>query len=270
MPDASFPFLSEFFSKDLPFTPRASDIELFESDLKLVSPFLMKAALKEVAAGKAMSGRNLSEWRQAIFKIYNRKVAEHAQLFPVFHSFETAFRSTVAVDFEGHYRRRDWWHPNLSALRSGNPPASVTHINNVPLHRRVSFLIAKMLNSLVAANVSPSGFQNGYEFLEHCSLSHIGDLVSENWGLFGPKFQKPGKRISQNDFTAKFARVREARNNVYHHKSVAQMTGVVSAAEELLDRLDFSLRFVVAKVADAQPGALTFLIPIEPDRHHTW
>jgi hypothetical protein len=50
-----------------------------------------------------------NEWRAAISKVYYRKVAAHAQLFPVFHSFETASRSTVALQLEQHYFHKRWW-----------------------------------------------------------------------------------------------------------------------------------------------------------------
>jgi hypothetical protein len=105
MLDACHRHLTDFFANYLPFTPTSRDIELFETDLRLVSPFIMKAALKEVASGVALRYRPISEWRKAIFKVYNRKVSEDAQLFPVFHSFETAFRSTVAVELEAFYKQ---------------------------------------------------------------------------------------------------------------------------------------------------------------------
>jgi hypothetical protein len=97
MPDTSHEFLTTFFTDHLPFTPTRGQIDTFERDLSLVSPYLMLASLEEVKAGTL--GNVLvyrpNEWRGAIFSVYNRKVAEHAQLFPVFHSFETAFRSPI-------------------------------------------------------------------------------------------------------------------------------------------------------------------------------
>jgi hypothetical protein len=51
MPDTPYEFLTRFFSSHLPFTPTAGQVAQFEADLTVVSPFLMEAALKEVAAG---------------------------------------------------------------------------------------------------------------------------------------------------------------------------------------------------------------------------
>jgi hypothetical protein len=63
--------------------------------------------------------------------------------------------------------------------------------------------------------------------------------------------------------------VKDARNDVYHHKSVARMTHVVYHAEDLLDYLDFSMRFVFDKVMDAAPQNPKFTHKISP-RHRAW
>src|ERR1043165_8217886 len=106
MPDISYEILSRLFRDHLPFLPTPRQIAAFQADLKLVSPLLMEAALIEVRAGTQgyLLVYRPDEWRAAIFRVYNRKVAEHAQLFPIFHSFETAFRSTLAVVLEKHYQ----------------------------------------------------------------------------------------------------------------------------------------------------------------------
>jgi hypothetical protein len=106
---------------------------------------------------------------------------------------------------------------------------------------------------------------NGYEFVERCDLIHIRHLIEEHWMVFGPMF----KPLTSADFCAKFDRVRDARNEVYHHKSLSGMSAVISAAEELLDRLHFSLRFVHGKIVTCKPAALVFNYPIEP-RHRPW
>jgi hypothetical protein len=66
--------------------------------------------------------------------------------------------------------------------------------------------------------------------------------------------------VTLSDFKAKFKRVREARNDIYHHKSVARMTNVVSAAEELLDRLGCSLGFAYRKISATNLAPPAFAI----------
>ena len=152
VPATATEFLTRFFVEDLPFTPTARQIDVFLSDLGLVSPYLMAGSLKEVRAG--IVGSILvyrpNDWRPLIFQIYNRKVAEYAQLYPILHTFETVFRSTVAVTLEDHYRHSRWWRGIYQQLRNGRPGQvdstdwrganikrrGTSHRTNYPRHRR--------------------------------------------------------------------------------------------------------------------------------------
>ncbi len=268
MTDCSYEFLTKFFSDHLPFIPTEGQIADFQADLALVSPFLMEASLIEVRAGTLgyVLVYRPSEWRAAIFKVYNRKVAEHAQLFPIFHSFETAFRSTAAVALERHYRHPRWWRGVFEAVRKGQPAKSVTRVGDVPMTKRAAFIIGKIIeaNDLTAVAKFKS-----YEFVECSDLSHIGQLIVEHWDVFQGFFKRATPPYTTADFNAKFDRVRNARNDVYHHKSVARMSDVVATAEELLDQLDFCLSFVFQKVSGTTPTRPSFSVAVEP-RHRTW
>ncbi len=274
MPDTSYEFLTRFFQEHLPFLPTPNQIAAFEADLSLVSPFLMEAALIEVSAGT--QGYLLiyrpNEWRPAIFKIYNRKVAEHAQLFPIFHSFETAFRSTVAITLEGHYQHSRWWRKIYEELRKGNQAKTVTAVGTVSINKRAAYRIGQIIFDLDGESFQRNvvgGLNNGYEFLECCDLGHIQQLIEEHWFLFAAKLANPSPPLTLNDFTAKFEKVRNARNDVYHHKSVARMADVVATAEDLLDRLNFCLDFVFTKISETKVSKPTFTVAAAP-RHRTW
>lgn len=272
MPDTAYEFLTKFFTEYLSFSPTPGQIATFQSDLSLVSPFLMEAALVEVAKGT--QGYVLvykpNEWRPAIFNVYNRKVAEHAQLFSVFHSFETAFRSTVAVTLEAYYDRVDWWGPNYLVLQNGKSHKDVEFIGKrSPIPVRTSFLIEKIIDTVEDRGKPVSAIKNGYEFLEYSTLSQIKRLVEEHWDVFAPLFSRKRPPLTRSAFSAKFDRVEDARNDVYHHKSVARMANVVSAAEELLDHLNFCLGFVFKKTQETKVSGPSFRITPAP-RHRTW
>ena len=274
MPDISYEFLTDFFVNYLPFTPTAHQVNVFQGDLALVSPYLMRDALKEVCAGNPGNILHYqpNDWRPAIFKVYNRKVAEQAQLFSVFHCFETAFRSTVAVALERHYNQTRWWAGVHAALRAGQLARTVRQVGGVVLTRDAADLIARIIESIDGPSFQRNRvatFQNGYEFAENCDIGQIGFLVEKHWAIFSHRFVRGTRRLSMADFMAKFQRVRDARNDVYHHKSVARMTNVVQTAEDLLDYLNFSLGFVYQKVTDSSPAPLAFAIAIQP-RHQIW
>lgn len=274
MPGTATEFLTRFFVEDLPFTPTARQIDVFLSDLGLVSPYLMAGALKEVRAGiiGSILAYQPNDWRPLIFQIYNRKVAEHAQLFPIFHTFETAFRSTVAVTLEDHYRHARWWRGIYQQVRVGNPATAIGQIGGVAIPKDAAHRIGQIIIAIDGDQFQRnivSGLNNGYQFVECCDLGHIRQLIEEHWRVFAPRFTQPGKKLTLADFKAKFERVREARNDVYHHKAVARLTNVVATAEELLDYLNCSIGFVHHKITASTPTALQFSLPIQP-RHNTW
>jgi hypothetical protein len=273
MTDTTYEFLIKFFVNYLPFTPTAGQVDEFKADLSLVSPYLMEASLVELKNGA--QGKTLSQgkdWRPAIFQIYNRKVAEHALLFPIFHSFETAFRSTVAVTLEAHYNESIWWKFIDAKIRADKDPREITFIGSQSISRDLANSIAQLIYHIDGADLrrnAVGAFVNGYEFLEACELAQVARTIEDHWSVFAPRFVRGKNRLSLNHFKAKFKTVREARNDIYHHKSVARMTGVVANAEDLLDYLGFSLRFVFDKIADAGPQEPRFLIKTAK-RHRTW
>ena len=225
----------------------------------------MDASLREVAASRKLKYGRAAEWRRAIYGVYYRKVGEHAQLFPVFHCFETAFRSSVAVTLEGHYTLSRWWEPIGTEILHGRPAGTVAAIQGQPVSKDAAYAIGNAVQSLIDVN-SYLTVRNGYEFAECCKLSHIGAIVAAHWAVFGP-ILNAHRRISKADFQAKFRRVREARNDVYHHKSFGGMRDAYETAEELLDCLSCSLASFHGGVSGVRHTAPVFKVAVEP-RHH--
>lgn len=234
----------------------------------------MEASLKEVKAGTVGNQIRLrpQDWRSEIFSVYNRKVAEHAQLFPIFHTFETAFRSTVSVQLEDHYQHSRWWRGIYEQLRKGQSAKTINQISGIRLAPDAAHLIGQIIYAIDGdrfQNNLVGNFANGYEFVECCDLHHIRQLIEKHWNIFSIKFDRGAIKLTLNDFHQKFDRVREARNDVYHHKSVARLTNVVATAEEILDYLNCSATFVYKKITESTVTPLAFSIPVE-SRHNTW
>lgn len=256
MPAASYRVLSGFFTTHLNFTPTQADIDQFERDLAVVSPSLMRDSLIELSQGRSAKPAGQGQWRGAIYAIYNRKVAEHAQLFPVFHCFETAFRSRIAVTLEDHYSTPRWWSAMATAHRSGQDFRATTRIgviDPVPSdRRRAIFLLA---DDLTRAGVDVMAFDDGYELLEKSTLGQTKRLLETHWPLFRGFFVSPtGQQMKPEVVIAKFEKVRAARNNVYHHLPFAGMTDIYDTADELLTCLAFKLPKVHRAIADTEPA----------------
>lgn len=248
MPAASHRVLQDLFENHLHFTPTVSDIAQFETDLAVVSPSLMKDSLIELSVGRSQVPIGRGAWRTAIYAVYNRKVAEHAQLFPAFHCFETAFRSTVAVTLEEHYRIPRWWGPSTTEHRGGAIASTIGVVQSVPrLRLRAILLLVTDLTEKSRLDVT--AFQDGYQLLGHSTLGQIRRLVDTHWTLFKDRFVVRGQPMAPTAFHIKFDRVEKGRNAVYHHRSLEGMADVYEAARELLECIGFDLPTVHGKIA---------------------
>ena len=207
----------------------------------------MKASLVELGVGRSRKPAGAGEWRDAIYAIYNRKVAEHAQLFPVFHCFETAFRSTLAVALEEHYRIPRWWGPSTAEHRGGPAVSTIGVIQAVTkLTLRSILNLVEDLTDSRRIDVLASG--DGYELLEHGTLGQIRRLVDAHWAMFRDRFVIAGQPMAPRVFLDKFDRVASARNAVYHHQSFGGMTGAYEAARDLLGCIGFPLPAVHRRI----------------------
>ena len=251
MPNASHRVLSDLFRHHLHFTPTPADIARFEADLAVVSPSLMRASLIELGVGRSRKPASAGEWRDAIYAIYNRKVAEHAQLFPVFHCFETALRSTTAVVLEEHYRIPRWWGPSAIEHRGGPSASTIGVIQAVTKPRLRSIL--KLVGDLAdSRRIDVLAFGDGYELLEHSTLGQIRRLIDAHWALFRARFVFAGQPMSPRVFLDKFERVESARNTIYHHQSFGGMAATYEAARDLLGCIGFSLPAVHKRIAGSR------------------
>jgi hypothetical protein len=260
MPTASYRVLHHLFEHHLHFTPTAADIAQFEADLAVVSPSLMKASLVELSAGKSRVPIGRGEWRTAIYAVYNRKVAEHAQLFPVFHCFETAFRSTVAVTLEDHYKIPRWWWPSMTEYYGEAPASTIGLVLTVTKPRLRSILIL-VRNLIENSHLNVRTFQDGYELLEHSTLGQIRRLLDAHWALFRDRFTVRGQPMALDVFLNKFERIENARNTVYHHVSFGGMTDIYLTAEELLNCIGFRLAAVHPRIAATKCQAPPYFPP---------
>lgn len=263
---STFDYISDFFVNHLHFTPTAGQIEQFERDIALVSPKLLAASLHELQATEKLAGVPPRSHRTIIFEVYNRKVAEHARLFPILHTFEVAFRSTAAVMLEEHYKLKDWWMiVHRWVIEDKKPLTSLQFIGSQSGIPSDTLAVILEITGKVGKTTPLESITDGFMFIECCTMTQMRDLITYHWPVFKPRFPNT---VTKNAFAKKFETVTRARNDIYHHKSVARTTKVVEVAEELLDHLDCSLRFIYEKISEANVSAPPFKRAIMP-RHRT-
>ncbi len=269
--------LKALFVRGLKFTPTPAQLAAFEGDLRRLNAAYWKEAVLSVVRSKQISGRisNPATLRAAVNAIYGRKIAEASNLGVLLGTFECAFRSTVAVGMEDYFGMRFWWLGIENAMRNGNDATSITRIGTRPISRDLANVIGDILSyidgdrngNLVGRTLRT--IKNGYELLGHTTLSQLQRLIENQWALFNPMyFGRPGRpNLTKGKFTPKFKRVRDARNDIFHHRPVAKKSEIVSLAEELMDYIDVSASQMVGNIAASTPGAFAFSRAVEK-RHN--
>ena len=266
-------FLRKLFAEHLNFTPTPSQILSFEKDLTRVSPSLMQASILEVKNSGAMTRVPPREARAAIFGVYNRKLAEQSRMFPVFHIFETSFRSLLAVELEAEYGGvPDWWRPVELSLRQNIPPVPLVRVSGKAMsqdgHKALVSLIKSIMERRGGSNTL-SNAKDGYDLFAIAYLQHIQSLAIEHWGAITRSFRTSvrGKPpVTKTQFNDYFAKIRDVRNEVYHHNSTSDMNRVVAIIEDMLDRVDINLAFSLRQVTASTPRAFT--LTVLPEHRH--
>jgi|SRR5436305_1619749 len=256
--------LAEIFRTRLGATQPKLQIELFDADLMRSNLDLMYASLKEARAIAARAGAPQNA-RDAVMALYNVKLDELSQLFPVFFLFESAFRTFTAARLKTVYGDDEWWKPIRDALAANRDLRRLHRLGNLPARRDVVDTVAHLLTGMGrgAARVVTS-----YDLLEGGTLAHVERLIDAHWSAVDQalRHDPTQAKLTGTTFTNLFKVVRNARNDAYHHRSVQHRARVVAIAEQLLDMLDMSLRTHVIAVAKAPVPQLTFAIAVEP-RH---
>lgn len=240
------------------------EVERFTADLYRSNHALMRTALFSVHAIATKAGAPRSA-RAAVQAAYDRQLAEIAQMFPVFFIFESAFRAFVAARLAAVYGNDLWWDPVRVAVQTGADPLEIVSLGGRSAKRDVVDTLTHLLRSLKLRALPD--LRGTYDLLEVGTLAHVGRMISGHWADIAPALRSGGAlSLTSANFADQFNKVRNARNDAYHHRPVPERLKVVAAAERLLDLLDVHLGKRLKDLRSMAPEDLPSLIAAEP-RH---
>ncbi|MEY2926439.1 MAG: hypothetical protein RL367_916 [Pseudomonadota bacterium] len=256
--------IAEIFRTCLGATQSAIEVDLFAAELTRANLDLVAAALAEARVIAALAGPPIHP-RDAIMSLYTAKLAELAQLFPVFFVFESAFRAFTSARLAIAYGDDQWWAPVRDALERNHNLRSLQRLGKRPATRDVVDTVAHLLRGM---GPGAAGVASSYDLLEGGTLAHVERLIYSHWTIIDQGLRHPLARppLTASSFRNLFKIVRLARNDTYHHRSVQHRPRLVTTSELLLDMLDISLDARMTALAKIQPPPLTFSIPVAP-RH---
>lgn len=255
-----------FFGNKLGATLPPLRIAAFERDLLTANLALMDAALQQVAATARTVGASPRDARAAVWAEYDRRVADIQRLFPVFFTFESAWRTLSAAVLRQRYGGDDgWWHPVRAAMAAGSGVSRVGYLGGVPARNEVVRRVENILRNQPTADLHRMA--TSYDLLEVCTLGDVSWMIDRHWSAVASTFSATALPAPTSAiFADLFRRVREARNDAYHHRPVSDGQKVIAAAERLLDLVDVHLGARVATTSSAALGAFAFAVLRQP-RH---
>lgn len=234
-------------------------------------------AIKELRGSVKKQENKLQEGSFVKFvRIYNRKLAEQANLYTIFHIFESSFKMRLAAWMESHYESIRWWDPVYSAATMNNresaPYRFVKSINGKPITAGTARTIYNLLQGVDGQQFetpkSPD-IDDGTRLFMRAKLSDVEELIFEQWTEFKvsiPARLPDGAPLDENVFKSMFKRVRDARNDCYHHREVPKRQEIAKNAEHLLDVINVHLESKYSYASEYRLKPLTFTVPVN-ERH---
>ena len=241
----------EFFRTRFGRVCTKADIDVFRADLVRLNLDVMSAALRQSLEAATAAKRAPRDVRASVLAQYNRIVASQAQLFPVFFVFESAWRSLVAARLDALYQTGDWWHPIRDLVAAGREPSASMRLAGTVTTREVVITIVHILK---APGVRPGSLQTTYELLSAGTLGALERIIERNWSPVAQVLanRSADGRMTLETFKASYRLVREARNEMFHHRRVSDRREVLKAAETLLGALDMDLAARIADIRGAE------------------
>lgn len=245
----------------------------------IASDSILRDSLKEAIGKKDKSGSHPAlaapNFIEKLHKGYNRRFAEMGRLFPIFSIFEGAYRSFVARSLCELFNTDFWWSQayEIERLRShpdhhsdpcisqvGEIAVSADLANAIHDFAR-SIAINKDVRDLVEAGAGTM------ELIQFTKLSDLERLVVADWMRLKERFVI-SPPFGSATFAAQFAKVRAARNTIFHHRDIKQKAAIVSAAEELLNLIGVHLKTLFEDATHVAVSPNQFAMPARLDHHH--
>lgn len=240
--------LDELLEQGLQARPPKDQIQAISLFMPGANIELLQHSMKELRS--VAKRKDQTDLPTRLHKVYHRKLAEQASIYPVLHVFESAYRTRLAFWMEEHFRTARWWNPHLKRLREleqvGGKVKPVDEINNVAVSASAARVIENFIRNVEGDRLDRGILDtaSGHQALSLAKMSDIEELMYELWPAFKhnlPSVLPNGLPLDQAVFKGKFKRVRDARNQAYHHREVVKRTEIIVVAEELLDLIDIHL-----------------------------
>lgn len=184
---------------------------------------------------------------KVLFSIYNKLIKEHQIMFLLFNIFENALRSKAAILITENFspmNSDDWWK-DISTLDKDLLAPVQSAITQ--LHK----------NGVLISTIDTFDIFDTFTFgqLEHIYNNYWGILKN----IFNPTtFNNHNlPNLTQNQFKDKISKIRNARNDIAHHKPIyytgnTNKRSLINDVELLLSYMKFNLKDALINIDSQQ------------------
>lgn len=213
------------------------DYRKIENAVEIVNVAFLKVAVKKLEdLLNRPNNQNRNNLFDRLMNLYNQRVREHQVMYLLMHIIETTLRSKASSVISKKFstnNQDDWWH-DIRAI-----------------DKKLVEPVMLGLKSSHKLNISP-GDMNTFNFFDSMTFNQLLNIYGDFWSDFRNNFQsKPYKThtlpaLSKQQFEAKLRHIRNARNDIAHHKPINHSSGrrrqdLIHDIELILCHLGFDL-----------------------------
>ena len=228
-------------STKLQLVSESDDYNKIQNSVEIVNVAFLKVAVKRLEHllndPKNKDRNNLFD---RLMKLYNGRIREHQVMYLLMHIIETTLRAKGASVISKKYSTNatdDWWHD----MRQ--------------IDKRLLEPLMLGMKSSHRQNISATDM-NTFEFFDSITFNQLLNVYTNFWTEFKDNFQEKQYKghtlelLSKKQFNSKLTHIRNARNDIAHHKPINHSDGrrrkdLIEDIELILCHLGFNLNEAV-------------------------
>ena len=224
-------------STKLQLVSESDDYNKIQNSVEIVNVAFLKVAVKKL---ENLLDRPDNKDRNNLFdrlmKLYNKRIREHQVMYLLMHIIETTLRAKGASVISKKFstdETDDWWH-------------DIRQINKSLLDPLMLGMKSSHRQNLNAEDM------NTFEFFDSITFNQLQKIYRDFWSDFKDDFLSKDYKghslpaLDKKQFDAKLNHIRNARNDIAHHKPINHSTGrtrknLIEDIELILCHLGFNL-----------------------------
>lgn len=235
-------------SKNIKINSRNQEYNKIKNSISVLNfAYLEKASIQLKYSLANPKFKTPTSKHKALFSIYNKLIKEHQIMFLLFNIFENALRSKAAILITENFssiNSDDWWK-DISKLDKDLLAPIQSAITQ--LHK----------NGVLISTIDT------FDIFDTFSFGQLEHIYTNYWGILKYIFDATTfnghslPSLTQKQFKERISRIRNARNDIAHHKPIhytgnTNRRSLINDVELLLSYMKFNLKDALSNIDSQQ------------------